>query len=31
MTAEATAVLVAAWAVLFVAAWVWAVREEGRR
>ena len=31
MTAEATAVLVAAWLALFVAAWVGAVREEGRR
>ena len=31
MTAEATAVLVAAWVVLLVAAWVWAAREEGKR
>lgn len=31
MTAEVVAVIVAAWCALFVAAWVWAVKEEGRR
>jgi hypothetical protein len=31
MTAEMTAVIVSLWLALFVAAWVWAVKEEGRR